>query len=115
MAHPTLLVALSNALAAQATRAALYTTVPASDTTPGTEVSGGSPAYARQVIGWGGANETTGVLTGITTFPVPTGQTIRGVGLYTSGGTLLKAVAVTAVTTTEQSEVDLTVTVTPGA
>jgi hypothetical protein len=75
------------------THGALYTSIPS--TSAGTEVSGGSPAYARKSITWGGP--TNGVNTGTVTFDVPTGITIRGAGLHSAltGGTYYCGTAVT--------------------
>ena len=72
------------ALADVATHMALYT-----DAAGTTEVSGGTPAYARKAITWGTASG--GVLaTGANiVFDVPAGTTVRAIGICTAstGGT----------------------------
>lgn len=73
---------------ADAVSVALYTTVPTSSA--GTEVSGGSPAYARKTPTWSGTNPITATVT----FDVPAGTTVKGVGLYNSGGTYIDGGAV---------------------
>jgi hypothetical protein len=61
--------------AADCTHGALTTTAPTS--TSGTEVSGGSPAYARKPISWPGA--TAGVMTATAlVFDVPASTTVVG-------------------------------------
>lgn len=88
----TLRNTLASAYAAAATHAALYTTAPS--TTAGTEVSGGSPAYARKAITWSAASN--GVVTASVVFDVPTGTTVRGIGVHSAstGGTFLDGVTV---------------------
>jgi hypothetical protein len=53
------------------------------------EVSGGSPAYARQPAVWGAASGGTKSLTNQPTFDVPGGTTVRRLGFQSaaSGGT----------------------------
>jgi hypothetical protein len=58
---------------------ALFTTTP-TNTTPGTEVTGGSPAYARKAITF--TNGSAGQTSGTVTFDVPAGTTVKGTGLY---------------------------------
>jgi len=74
--------------------AALYTTAPGA--TAGTEVTGGSPAYARKAITWG--SPSGGVITGTVTFDVPAGTTVVGAGLHSAvtAGTYLDGAAVTS-------------------
>lgn len=53
----------------------------------GTEVTGGSPAYARKAITWQAAGAVTAGAKDITagvTFDVPAGTTVRGVGLWSA-------------------------------
>ena len=84
--------ALASAYAAQALYGALYTTVPGA--TAGTEVTGGTPAYARKSLAWGAP--ANGVITASAVFDVPTGTTLVGsgchsaatAGTYLDGGTL---------------------------
>lgn len=73
---------------------ALYTTVPGA--TAGTEVSGGTPAYARKALTWSGG-AVDGVITATAVFDVPAGASIRGVGIHSAltAGTYLDGVSVT--------------------
>jgi len=83
---------LATKYGADAPFGALYTTAPG--TTAGTEVTGGSPAYARKALTWGAA--ANGTVTATATFDVPAGVTILGAGLHSAatGGTYLDGVAV---------------------
>ena len=85
---------LATAYGAAALYGALYTTVPGASA--GTEVSGGSPAYARKALVWGAASG--GVITVTVTFDVPTGTTVVGAGVHTAitAGTYLDGAAVTS-------------------
>ena len=80
---------------ARATHAALFSTVPTG--TPGTELTGGSPAYARKANTWnaaaGGALDNANA----PVFDVPAGTTVTHVGFWTAAtaGTLLAYAAVT--------------------
>lgn len=84
----------------QATYAALSTTAPGA--TAGTEVSGGSPAYARKAISWSAASN--GAITASVVFDVPTGTTVNGVMLFSAAtaGTYLDGVSVSAQQFTSQ-------------
>lgn len=88
--------ALRNTLATtygtNAALAALYTTVPGASA--GTEVSGGSPAYARKAITW--SAPTNGVITASAVFDVPAGTTVAGAGVHATGGTYLDGGSVVA-------------------
>lgn len=86
-----------------ATHGVLFTTVPSGDT-PGTEVSGGSPAYARKPITW--TNGSAGVMTGTVVHDTPA-ATVVAVGLYdaASGGNFLGWVDNPDVTVTSQNTV----------
>lgn len=86
---------LAVAYGTAATHGALYTTAPGG--TAGTEVTGGSPAYARKPLTWA-AGTVDGVVTATATFDVPAGTTVVGVGLHTAltGGTYLDGVTVTS-------------------
>lgn len=109
---PIQTTAEKNNLASQygtnAAYAALYTTVP--NSSPGTEVSGGSPAYARKAITWGAP--AGGVVTATVTFDVPAGTTVVGAGVHTavSGGTYLDGGAVTSQAFAVQGQYALTFT-----
>ena len=83
--------------AADAVYGALYTTAPSS--TPGTEVTGGSPAYARKALSWGAP--TNGVVTATATFDVPAGTTVVGAGVHSAltGGTYLDGGSLSSSTT----------------
>lgn len=102
--------ALATAYGVSATYAALYTTVPGGSA--GTEVTGGSPAYARKPITWG--SPSAGVITGTVTFDVPTGTTVVGAGVHTAltAGTYLDGGAVTSQAFASQGTYTLTLTFT---
>lgn len=102
----TLATAYGNAAA----YAALYSTVPGSSA--GTELSGGSPAYARKAITWGAASN--GVITATVTFDVPSGATVAGAGYHTAltGGTYLDGGSVTSQAFSSQGTYTLTLTYT---
>jgi hypothetical protein len=51
-------------------------------TGPGNELTGGSPAYARQPIAWAASSGGTKNITGTETFDVAAGTTVRAVALY---------------------------------
>ncbi len=101
---------LATAYGTNATYAALYTTTPSS--TAGTEVSGGSPAYARKAITWGSASG--GVITATVTFDVPSGTTVVGAGVHTAitAGTYLDGGSVTSQAFATQGTYALTLTYT---
>lgn len=63
-----------------ATHGALYTTAPGAS--QGTEVTGGSPAYARKALTWGAA--AAGVASVTVTFDVASGVTVVGAGVHNS-------------------------------
>lgn len=71
---------LSDAYKAAATHTALYTTAPSA--TAGTEVTGGTPAYARKVNAW--TASSSGVTSSTTVFDVPTGITVVGAGVHSA-------------------------------
>jgi len=95
-----------------ATHAALFTTAP-TGTTAGTEVTGGSPAYARKALSWT-AGAVDGSVTATATFDVPAGATVAGAGLYTAitGGTYLDGATVTSQAFAAQGTYTLTITYT---
>lgn len=87
------LEALAAKYSSVAVRAALFTSAPADDDTPGTEVSGGS--YARLTPVWAaGLPSTFPPLT----FQVPAGTTVAGAGLYDASGKYLGGAALPAQT-----------------
>jgi hypothetical protein len=102
---------LANAYQAAATHAALYTTVPAG--TAGTEVTGGSPAYARKALTWG--SPTNGVVSATAVvFDVPSGTTIAGAGVHDAitAGNYLDGAGVTSQAFASQGTYTLTITYT---
>lgn len=58
---------------------AVFTTAP-SGATPGTEPSGGSPAYARKALTWTAG--AAGVATASATFDIPASTNINGSGIF---------------------------------
>lgn len=78
---------------------------------PGTEVTGGSPAYARKPLTWGAPSN--GVITASATFDVPA-CTVVGTGVYSAvtGGTYLDGNAVTTQTFSTEDTVTVTFTYT---
>ena len=101
---------LATSYAGAALFAALYTTAPGA--TAGTEVTGGSPAYARKSISWGAA--ANGVVTATVTFDVPTGVTVVGAGVHSAltAGTYLDGGSVTSQAFASQGTYTLTLTYT---
>lgn len=101
---------LATAYGTAATHAALYTTAPGGSA--GTEVTGGSPAYARKAITWG--SPTNGVMTATVTFDVPSGTTVVGAGVHTAltAGTYLDGASVTSQAFATQGTYALTLTYT---
>jgi len=71
---------LATAFGTAATHAALYTT--SAGASQGTEVSGGSPAYARKAITW--SAPSNGVVTASVTFDVPASTTVVAAGVHTA-------------------------------
>ena len=106
--------AMKNILAteygATALYAALYTTAPGA--TAGTEVTGGSPAYARKSITWGAPSN--GVITATVTFDVPSGTTVVGAGVHSAvtAGTYYDGASVTSQAFASQGTYQLTLTYT---
>lgn len=50
----------------------------------GGEVTGGSPAYARKAVTWNAASGGSKAISGTAVFDVPSGTTIRRVGLFSA-------------------------------
>lgn len=103
-----------NAIAAVADYVSLHTADPG--TTGSSEVTGGSPAYARKPIAWNGASggsiddSTNGI-----EFDVPAGTTVTHVGLWSDavGGTFYGGIDIDNESYTNQGtyvleDVDLT-------
>lgn len=86
---------LADAYAGAADFGALYSTAPGA--TAGTELSGGSPAYARKALTWPAAANGTTTAAAVV-FDVPAGATVAGFGFHSAvtGGTYLDGVAVTS-------------------
>lgn len=82
--------------------AAAVTHISLHDDDPGAtganELTGGSPAYARQAVAWGAAASGVATMTGTETFDIPAGSTVSHFGLWTasSGGTFLGGGALSA-------------------
>lgn len=87
---------------------ALSTTTPSS--TAGTEVAGGSPAYARKSLSWTGTNP----ITATPTFDVPAATTVVGFECYSlvTAGTYLDGATVTSQTFASQGTYAVTATYT---
>lgn len=85
---------LATAYGTAATHGALYSTAP-SGGSAGTELTGGSPVYARKPLTWGAA--ANGVITATATFDVPSGVSVAGAGLHSAltGGSFLDGGTVT--------------------
>lgn len=87
---------MANAAVAQGASVSLHSSNPGA--TGANEISGGSPAYARQTTTWGSASmvSTNSVVTGSNvTFNVPASDTVAYFGVWTSGGTFLFGAALT--------------------
>ena len=65
-----------------ATHASLHTADPGTSGT--SEVSGGSPAYARKAITWSAASGGSKTLSATVTFDVPGGTTVTHCGLWSA-------------------------------
>lgn len=88
---------LAVAYGTNAAYASLHTADPG--TSGASEVTGGSPAYARKALTWT-AGSVDGVVTATAVFDVPSGVTVAYAGLTTAvtAGTFLDKVAVTSQT-----------------
>lgn len=64
----------------------------------GVELSGGSPAYARQAVTWGAASAGSMAMSGTEQFDIPAGSEVNQVGLYSasSAGTLYGTATLTS-------------------
>lgn len=100
---------LASKYAADALYGALFTSAPGASA--GTEVTGGSPAYARKALTW--SAPSAGVITASATFDVPA-CTVVGTGVYSAAtaGTYLDGNTVTSVTFSTQDTVTVTFTYT---
>lgn len=102
---------LVDAYKAAATHVALYSTAPGAS--PGTELSGGSPAYARKVSNWG-ATSNSAATASPAAFDVPSGATVAGAGFHTAltAGTYLDGASLTSQAFSSQGTYTVTLTYT---
>lgn len=109
---------LAGAYGSAATYAALYTTATGSTPptqTAGTEVSGGSPAYARKALAGGSwTTGSSGAITVTVTFDVPAGTTVVAAGVHSAltAGTFYDGGSVTSQAFASQGTYALTITFT---
>lgn len=101
---------LAIAYGSNAPFAALFTSA-TTGTAPGTEVTGGTPAYARKALTWA-PGTVDGTVTATVTFDVPTGVTVVGAGVYTAAtaGSYLDGGSVPSQTFSSQGTYTLTIT-----
>lgn len=102
---------LAQAYANAITHVALYSTVPGASA--GTELTGGSPAYARKASAWGAP--AAGVIsTGPHVFDVASGSTVAGIGGHTAltAGTYLDGTSLTSQAFSSQGTYSATLTYT---
>lgn len=78
IATATLKNSLASAYATAATHASLHSAAPG--TTGASEISGGSPAYARKASSW--SAPSNGVIASTYTFDVASGVTVAGWGVW---------------------------------
>lgn len=104
--------ALANAYGTNAPYAALYST--AGGSSAGTELSGGSPAYARKAATWGGAGSGNTNTATIPAFDVPSGAAVAGAGFHSAstGGTYMDGGALTSQSFASQGNYQLSATYT---
>lgn len=72
---------VANAYGANAPFGSLHTAAP-SGQTPGAEVSGGAPAYARKALTW--TSGSTGSITSTATYDVPSGVSVVAGGIQSA-------------------------------
>lgn len=101
----------ANGYTALAVAGSLHTAAP-SGQTPGAEVSGGSPAYARKTLTWTAGSTGTG--TASATFDVPSGTTVTNTGIYsaTTAGTYRDNATLTSQTFSSQGTLTVNYTYT---
>lgn len=102
---------LATAYGTNAAYAALYSTAPGSS--PGTELTGGSPAYARKALSWGSASG--GVVSAPSvSFDVASGSTVAGAGVHSAvtAGTYYDGGSLTSQSFASQGTYSLTLTYT---
>lgn len=102
---------LVDAYKAAATYMAVYSTVPGASA--GTEISGGSPAYARKASNWG-ATAASAATAAPAAFDMPSGSTAAGMGFHTAvtAGTYLDGAAITSQGFSSQGTLTITATYT---
>jgi len=100
---------LAAAYAADSVSCALYSTVPGASA--GTELTGGSPAYARITPSWGSASNGV-IATTAMTFNVASGSTVAGFGLYNGSAVYHDGASLTSQAFASQGTYALTVTYT---
>ena len=90
---------------------ALFSTVPGAS--PGTELTGGAPAYARKASNWGTA-AASAITAAPAAFDVASGSTVAGIGMYTAvtAGTYLDGTGVTSQAFSSQGQMTITATYT---
>ena len=103
---------LAVAYGTNATHVSLHTADPG--TTGTSEVTGGSPAYARKAATWAAGTAGDGIVTVTVTFDVPASTTVTHVGLWNaaSAGTFLDKAAVTSQAFASQGTYQVTLTYT---
>lgn len=101
---------LVDAYKAAALYGALYTTAPGA--TQGTEVTGGSPAYARKSLSWSATSASSANAAPV--FDVPSGTTVVGAGVHSAvtAGTYYDGGSVTSQAFASQGTYTLTITYT---
>lgn len=77
-----------DALAAVAVRYALHTGDPGGANSATSEVTGGSPAYARKAVAWNTAASGEATQNGDVVFDVPASTTVSWVSCWNSAGTV---------------------------
>lgn len=102
---------LVDAYKAAAGFVALYSTVPGASA--GTELSGGSPAYARKAANWGATSASAATATPAA-HDVPSGATVAGVGLHSAAtaGTYYDGAGLTSQPFSSQGQYTVTLTYT---
>lgn len=103
--------ALATAYGTNAPYAALYST--AGTSTAGTELTGGSPAYARKALTWGSPSAGVIAATAVV-FDVASGSTVAGGGVHSAitAGTYYDGGALTSQAFASQGTYTLTLTYT---
>jgi len=100
---------LAAAYAADSVSVALFSTTPSG--TAGTELTGGTPAYARITPAWGAASGGV-VSTSAMTFNVASGSTVAGFGVYNASAVYQDGAGLTSQAFASQGTYALTLTYT---